>query len=81
LTIGNQPVLGRIIARKFDLADRLRDSPGQDNEDNWLPAPKEGGFSLTLRLYWPEATVLDGTWQAPACSESRSRFPRFFPVS
>jgi hypothetical protein len=43
-----------------------RDSPGADKENNRLPAPKEGGFSLTLRLYWPKATVLDGTWQPPA---------------
>src|SRR5262249_61788256 len=31
-----------------------RDSPGKDREANWLPAPKEGGFSMNLRLYWPK---------------------------
>jgi hypothetical protein len=43
-----------------------RASPGADKESNWLPTPKEGGFSLTMRLYWPKANVLDGTWQPPA---------------
>jgi hypothetical protein len=42
-----------------------RDSPGADKEANWLPALKEGGFSLTMRLYWPKPGVLDGTWSPP----------------
>lgn len=42
-----------------------RDSPGADRESNWLPAPKEGGLSMNLRLYWPKLSALDGTW-APA---------------
>ena len=36
-------------------------SPGEENEPNWIPAPA-GHFSLILRLYWPEASVLDGSW-------------------
>ena len=39
-------------------------SPGQENEANWIPAPA-GHFSLMLRLYWPEASVLNGKWLAP----------------
>ncbi len=39
-------------------------SPGPDKEANWLPSP-EGPFSLVERLYWPEPSALDGTWQAP----------------
>lgn len=40
-------------------------SPGKEKESNWLPAPEER-FILMLRLYWPEAAVLDGTWKPPA---------------
>ena len=47
------------------------ESPGADKEDNWLPAPKEGEFKLTLRLYWPKQEVLDGTWQPPSVKRVR----------
>ena len=43
-----------------------RESPGSGRESNWLPAPASGSFSLTLRVYWPKAEVLDGTWTPPA---------------
>jgi hypothetical protein len=39
-------------------------SPGKDKETNWLPAPN-GDFSLILRNYWPEKSVIDGTWMPP----------------
>jgi hypothetical protein len=39
-------------------------SPGQDKEANWLPAPN-GPFALVLRLYWPKPDALNGTWKAP----------------
>ena len=31
---------------------------------NWLPTP-EGPFTITMRLYLPEDSVFDGTWQLP----------------
>lgn len=40
-----------------------RNSPGKSKESNWLPAPKSGGFSMNMRLYWPKPEALDGTWQ------------------
>ena len=42
-----------------------QDSPGQDRESNWLPAPP-GGFNLFLRQYWPTEEVLTGRWIPPA---------------
>jgi hypothetical protein len=38
-------------------------SPGADKESNWLPAPATGTFNLVTRIFWPEESVLDGTWQ------------------
>ncbi|WP_455358519.1 DUF1254 domain-containing protein [Streptomyces sp. SYSU K21746] len=32
---------------------------------NWLPAP-DGPFTLALRVYGPEQSVLDGSWTLPA---------------
>jgi hypothetical protein len=40
-------------------------SPGSDKEANWLPAPKEGEFSLYIRAYWPKKEIIDGTWTPP----------------
>jgi hypothetical protein len=43
------------------------DSPGKDQDPNWLPAPS-GGFNITLRMYWPKSedpSILDGTWKPP----------------
>ena len=40
------------------------DSPGEDKESNWVPAPKDV-FSLYIRAYWPKAAILDGSWTPP----------------
>jgi len=42
-----------------------RESPGKEKESNWLPTPKSGPFTMNLRLYWPKAEVLNGSWAPP----------------
>ncbi|HEX5494946.1 MAG TPA: DUF1254 domain-containing protein [Mycobacteriales bacterium] len=44
--------------------------PGRGRESNWLPAPA-GGFTLVLRMYWPERTVLSRAWVPPAVRRAR----------
>ena len=48
-----------------------RDSPGKEKEANWLPAAK-GDFSVTMRIYWPKESVLDGSWKPPAIQTART---------
>lgn len=42
-----------------------KDMPDQNKVKNWLPSP-QGKFSLTLRVYYPKQTMIDGQWKAPA---------------
>jgi hypothetical protein len=39
-------------------------SPGADQEANWLPAPA-GPFDVHLRTYVPRAALLDGSYRLP----------------
>jgi len=40
-------------------------SPGSDQESNWLPSPDQGVLGITMRLYAPKAQALDGRWIPP----------------
>ena len=43
-------------------------SPGPDKESNWLPAPS-GGFNIVLRVYWPQESLLNGSWVPPGVQQ------------
>jgi hypothetical protein len=32
---------------------------------NWLPIPASGSYNLTVRVYQPEQSLLDGTYKLP----------------
>jgi hypothetical protein len=40
------------------------ENPGQERVSNWLPAPR-GPLGITMRLYAPQPSVLDRTWNPP----------------
>jgi hypothetical protein len=44
------------------------DDPGSGRRSNWLPAPPAGDFTLTIRIYAPQAVALGGQWAPPKVS-------------
>ena len=42
-----------------------RESPGEDLESNWLPAP-DGPFSIQFRMYLPKPKMLDPLYLPPS---------------
>lgn len=38
------------------------DSPGADKESNQLPSPPKGKLGVTMRLYAPKSSAIDGRW-------------------
>jgi hypothetical protein len=52
-------------AQSFFVDNIRRDPPGQEKGPNWLPAA-QGDFSMTMRIDWPQESVIDGSWRPPA---------------
>jgi hypothetical protein len=46
------------------------DSPGQDRESNWLPAPEEP-FYMLFRMYLPDIEALNGQYELPGIEVQR----------
>ena len=49
------------------------ESPGSDQESNWLPSPAQGKLGVTMRLYAPKAEALDGRWNPAAIRQAGSK--------
>jgi len=47
------------------------DSPGAEKESNWLPSTPKGKLGITIRLYTPKDSALDGRWVLPAIRKVR----------
>ncbi len=54
------------------------ESPGENKEANWLPAPK-GAFNLTMRLYAPRSDALTGKWSPPPVKQVRLALAKAAP--
>ena len=52
-----------------------RDDPGDAHRANWLPAPAQGPFRLSMRAYLPRTELLDGRYRLPPLEEVRPPEP------
>jgi hypothetical protein len=63
-SIASRDALHRNRDGSLDIYVQAR-SPGRAHRANWLPAP-EGAYEIVMRLYAPQPSATDGSWQPPA---------------
>ncbi|MFC4375713.1 DUF1254 domain-containing protein [Nocardia halotolerans] len=63
--VGHRPPPVPAADGSVELAVQQEDPGPAVPQANWLPIPDAGEFSLTLRLYAPRETAIDGTWEPP----------------
>lgn len=61
-TIGDRDPLNYNVDGSLDIT--ISHQRPSDSEANWLPAPT-GNFALTMRLYQPKTSFLNGSWVLP----------------
>ncbi len=47
------------------------ENPGAEKESNWLPGPASGVLGVTMRLYAPAPSALNGDWTPPAIAKRK----------
>ena len=52
----------------------IQNAPPATLESNWLPTPT-GPFELTMRLFWPDQSALDGAWMPPPITVVNAALP------
>jgi hypothetical protein len=45
------------------------ESPGNEKQANWLPAP-QGPFMMAMRYYYPKPPLLQGEWKSPVVARA-----------
>jgi len=48
------------------------EAPEGEKRANWIPAPA-GPFFMAVRLYGPEASLIDGSYKIPECKRGPSQ--------
>jgi hypothetical protein len=61
---GSSLPLARLCVLDGSLDIYIQHDPPPGHESNWLPAPS-GSFSLSMRLYLPKASAIEGQYRYP----------------
>lgn len=62
--IGDRDTLKYNLDGSLDLFIQ-HESPEDNKESNWLPSPVDGLLGVTMRLYAPKSSAINGIWNPP----------------